>query len=281
MNKFVIHNGEIKPWDQPVIHVNNRGFCYGDGIFESIRVIEGKPCFLDAHCVRYTESLQVFRMEEPMGLNKDSLGSKIEELANLNGLVSGRCRLTIYRKSGGFYSPEKNSTGYTIELEELEENNYILNDIGVNTDIYPEMRKAVNMLSVHKTLNAHFYIMAAIWSQSKGLDNCLIQNERGNIIEASNSNLFIVSNSVLYTPALSDGCLGGVMRAQVINAAIKNQIKVYECSLNPQNLLAADELFLTNAIAGIQWVSTYRTKKYVDRMSRQLVEMLNQEVLSS
>lgn len=274
----LIHNGELKPADQPVIRVDNRGYCFGDGVFESIRVLNGKPCFLEAHFNRYTESLRSFQMDAPLALTLDSLHSQILQLVETNSVRSGRCRLTIYRGYGGQYSPRDNSTGYTLTLTPTNTDRFVLNDVGTEVDIYPEMRKSVNMLSVHKSLNSHFYIMSALWSKGRGLDNCLIQNERGNIIEASNSNLFIVSNSVLYTPSLDDGCVGGVMRAQVINTAIKNQIKVYECSLNPQNLLAADEVFLTNAISGITWVSTYRTKKYVDRMSRQLVEMLNQEV---
>jgi branched-subunit amino acid aminotransferase/4-amino-4-deoxychorismate lyase len=125
-----------------------------------------------------------------------------------------------------------------------------------------------------KTLNCQYYVLASLWSQQRGLDDCLLQNDRGNIIESSSGNLFIVSNGVLYTPSLSDGCVGGVMRAQVINLALANGIKVYECSLNPQNLLAADELFMTNAVQGIQWASTYRTKRYLHRLSATLVDLL-------
>jgi branched-subunit amino acid aminotransferase/4-amino-4-deoxychorismate lyase len=120
--------------------------------------------------------------------------------------------------------------------------------------------------------------MASLWCMERHLDDCLLQNDRGNIIESSSGNLFIVSNGVLYTPALSDGCLGGVMRMQIINLALENGIKVYECSLNPQNLLAADELFFTNASRGVQWVSAYRTKRYAHRMALHLVDLLVKKV---
>jgi len=281
MSNYLIHNGELKPAQEAVLTADNRAFSLGDGIFETIRVLNGKPCYLEAHYTRFCQSLAVLSMEKPVGLTREVLYDKIISLAQQNELRSGRCRLTIYRNTGGVYLPTDNSSGYVITLDEMSENKYILNDIGDNTDIYPDMRKPVSKLAIHKTLNANFYILAALWAKEKGLSNCLIQNERGNIIEASNSNLFIVSNSVLYTPSLADGCLGGVMRAQVINVAIRRNIKVYECSLNPQNLLAADEVFLTNAISGIRWVSAYRTKKYVDRMSRELVEVLNEDVASS
>jgi branched-chain amino acid aminotransferase len=85
----------------------------------------------------------------------------------------------------------------------------------------------------------------------------------------------LVSNGVLYTPGLEEGCLAGIMRMQVINLALNNGIKVYECNILPQNLLAADEIFLTNSIRGINWVSGYRTKRYFNNMSRKIVALLN------
>jgi branched-chain amino acid aminotransferase len=99
---------------------------------------------------------------------------------------------------------------------------------------------------------------------------------RGNILETSSCNLFIVSNGVLYTPGLAEGCIAGTMRMQVINLAIQNGIKVYECAILPQHLLAADEIFLTNAIRGINWIGGYRTKRYSNNMSRKLVALLNE-----
>jgi branched-chain amino acid aminotransferase len=117
--------------------------------------------------------------------------------------------------------------------------------------------------------------MTAIAAKEKNLDDMLLTNEKGVLIESSNSNLFIVSNGVLYTPGLEDGCLAGTMRMQVINLAIQHGIKVYECSIMPQNLLAADEIFFTNAIRGIVWVGGYRTKRYYNSLGRKLQSFLN------
>lgn len=119
--------------------------------------------------------------------------------------------------------------------------------------------------------------MGKLKAREMGVDDLLIQNEKFGIIESTSSNLFIVSNGVLYTSGLDLGCLGGTMRMQIINLALKYNIKVYECNISPQNLLAADEVFLTNAIQGISWVATYRTKEYKKEISEQLVNLLNQE----
>ena len=274
MADHVIVNGDLLPADGPAITVNNRAYHYGDGLFESIRVIDGKPRFLDAHWTRMVESMKALRIDVPQGLDRQRLEEMILDLARRNGITSGRCRLTVYRDSPGHHRPMENTGAYTIELTALADPVYKLNERGLSVDIYAEMRKPVNVLAVHKTINCLYYVMASLWSKERGLDDCLLQNDRGNIIESGSGNLFIVSNGVLYTPSLTDGCVGGVMRMQVSNLALANGVKVYECSLNPQNLLAADELLFTNAIRGIQWVQTYRTKRYTHRMSQQLLDLL-------
>jgi len=280
MTPYVIINGELREGDKPVITLDNRAFHYGDGIFESIRVVRGVPCFLDAHWARLTEGMKVMRIQYPARLDRASMERYLIQLVARCGLQNGRARLTVYRDSPGYYRPQEHTGGFTIELKPVPTEVYQLNDHGLSVDLYPEIRKAVNMLSVHKTLGCQIYVMASLWCMERGLDDCLLQNDRGNIIESSAGNIFIVSNGVLYTPSLSDGCLGGIMRMQVINLALENGIKVYECSLNPQNLLAADELFFTNASRGLQWVGTYRTKRYTHRLAQSLVDMLVKKVLA-
>lgn len=280
MEGAVIVNGELVPKAGQALRLDNRAFHYADGLFETMRVVQGKPCFLDAHWARLVEGLRVLRIERPKGLDENSLSTYIEKLVAECGLPNGRARLTVYRDAPGYFRPRSHEGGFTLELDPVPSPNYILNHEGLTVDLYPEMRKAVNMLSVHKTLNCQIYVMASLWCIERGLDDCLLQNDRGNIIESSSGNIFIVSNGVLYTPSLSDGCIGGVMRMQIINLAIANGIKVYECSLNPQNLLAADELFFTNAARGPQWVSGYRTKRYTHRMALHLVDLLVKKTLS-
>ncbi|MBK8227356.1 MAG: aminotransferase class IV [Flavobacteriales bacterium] len=276
MTEWVDHNGDLHPADEPVLRLDNRAFHFGDGLFESIRVVGGKPCFLDAHWARMSTGADLLRITLPKGFDRQRFGEAVQAIIQKSGIMSGRMRFTLYRGGSGYYRPQTDQGAYTIELKPIEEPHHVLNPNGLLVDIWPEMRKPVNDLSRHKTLNCQYYIMAALWSRARGLDDCLLQNDRGNIIESSAGNLFIVSNGVLYTPSLTDGCLGGVMRAQVINLAIANGIKVYECSLNPQNLLAADELFFTNAIQGIRWAGGYRTKRYTHKMAGALTDLLVQ-----
>jgi len=201
---------------------------------------------------------------------------KIVELANISGITDGgKCRISLDRALGGTYIPETNEISYFIEVYPYEANFFELNSKGFEIDIYQDQKKQNNFLANFKTKNGLLYVMTAIAAKEKNLDDMLLTNEKGVIIESSNSNLFIVSNGVLYTPGLEDGCLAGTMRMQVINLAIQHGIKVYECSIMPQNLLAADEIFFTNAIRGIVWVGGYRTKRYYNSLGRKLQSFLN------
>ena len=274
MSEWVDVNGELHPADEPVLRLDNRAFHFGDGLFESIRVLGGKARFVDAHWARLSTGADLLRITLPPGFDRQRFDDALQAIIQRSGIPSGRLRFTLYRGGEGYYRPQTDQGSYAIELKAIQEERYVLNPNGLLVDIWPEMRKPVNELSRHKTLNCQYYIMAALWSRSRGLDDCLLQNDRGNIIESSAGNLFIVSNGVLYTPSLSDGCLGGVMRAQVINLALANGIKVYECSLNPQNLLAADELFFTNAIQGLRWAGGYRTKRYAHKLAGILTDLL-------
>lgn len=275
---FSILNGSYYPQEQGFIKGNNRAFMYGDGLFESIRIRNGKAMFLDAHIARLLEAAVVMKMEVPVHYDLNYFRKQVQDLIAKNNIQGGaKCRLTLFRNPGGTYVPDDNGVGYVIETYPYAVNEYTLNEEGFQVDIFPELKKPVNKLSIYKTCNSLLYIMAGIYARQNKLDDSLIVNDKGNIIESSNSNLFIVCNGVLYTPALSDGCLAGVMRMQIINIALASKLKVYECSLTPQNLLVADEVFLTNAIRGLQWVGSYKMKRYYNKLIRELVQKLNED----
>lgn len=254
----------------------NRGYLYGDGLFESIRIINGRPINLKNHITRLLEGAKHLKMRVPSFYSIEFFEKHILELAQKSDIkYGGRCRLSLDRISGGTYAPESNEVEYFIEVYSLENNFYTLNQKGLEIDLYMDLKKPKNFLSGYKTKNGLIYVLASIAAKEKGVDDFLLHNENGGIIEATSANVFVVSNGVLYTPGLEEGCLAGTMRMQVINLALENGIKVYECNLMPQNLLVADEIFLTNAIKGVVWVSGYRTKRYVNAISKRFIDLLN------
>ncbi len=273
---YVNNNGEILENSGTTIRSGNRAFLYGDGVFESIRIINGKPINLDNHIKRMLEGAARIKMRPPSFFNLTFFQEKIDELLVKSGIVAGgKCRISLDRASGGTYAPESNEVEFFIEVYPLDNNKFELNAKGKEIDLYTELKKPKTSLSNFKTKNGLIYVMAAISAKEKGLDDYLISNNTGGILESTSANLFVVSNGVLYTPGLEEGCLAGTMRMQIINLALANGIKVYECNILPQNLLVADEIFLTNAISGITWVSGYRTKRYFNNTSRKLIDLLN------
>jgi branched-chain amino acid aminotransferase len=275
--RFAFKNGEFIDADGAIIGLTNRGYRYADGFFETIRVYNGKPLFLEHHFSRILDGLKAYRIERDINFTLQRLEREIGELLVKNEITEGgRVRITFTRAGDGFYLPSSNALDYIIEAIALEQNRFALNEEGRSTELYTDIKKDINRLSVFKNLNSTLYVLASIYARENKLDDVLIQNYKGGIIESTTSNIFLVSNGVLYTPGLEDGPIAGIMRMQVINLALDNKIKIYECTINPQNLLAADELFITNAVQGVQWIGSYRTKRYYNDMAHRVTAMLNE-----
>ena len=189
-------------------------------------------------------------------------------------------RITLTRSGAGFYTPEDSALDIIMMASPLETEAYVLNETGWSTDIYPEMKctPAPLPLQEHRLqpLRPERHL-----GPGQGIGHRLIQNDRMGIIEGTSSNLFLVSNGVLYTPGIDSGATAGVLRAQIINLALTSGMKVYECNLTPQNLLVADEVFLTNAVQGIRWVGSYRTKRYFNGATTDLMNRLNAHIKAS
>lgn len=277
---YVNNNGKIIENTGCTIETGNRGYLYGDGLFESIRIINGAPVNMEVHISRLLEGMAVLKMRIPNYFSAEFFTERIIKLLDhLKIEEGGRVRLSIDRAKGGTYSPDSNEVSYFIEAYDFPNNEFCLNKKGLEVDLFTSVPKQKNIFSNFKTKNGLVYVLGAIEAKERSLDDLLLTNDKGNIIESTNSNVFLVSNGVLYTPGLDEGCLGGTMRMNIINLAIKNNIKVYESSITPQNLLVADEIFLTNAIKGVVWIGGYRTKRYMNNLAKTFVELLNDEYL--
>lgn len=280
MSKFINIDGKIIPEAEISLAPNNRAYLYGDGCFETIKVVKGKPINIENHIARILSGAEILRLRIPSYFSAHYFKIQISELIHhSNHKLGGRARLSFDRSPGGTYMPTTNEVTYTIEFMPDDTDGFALNERGLEVDIYNDIKKPINKLSTIKTKNGLIYVMASIDAQEKQLDDMLIQNEKRSIIESSSSNIFVVSNSVLYTPSLDEGVLAGTMRMTLINLALKAGIKVYECAIMPQHLLAADELLLTNAISGIKWIGGFRTKRYRNEMAKRLTQLLNESLI--
>ena len=279
---YCILDGQLMAASEPLLGPDNRAFRYGDGVFETIRIVRGQVFCFEHHYSRLKSGLGALRIDLQPIFTQRYFEDQITKLIERNQISHGGiARLQVFRGGTGTYKPTLNSASYVLTVVPHSENDFEMNDHGQTVGIFSEIPKTTNKLSNFKTANALTYILAGIYAKEQHLDEALLLNQKGMILEATSSNLFIVSNGVLYTPALEDGCVGGTMRMKVINLALENEMKIYECSLTPQNLLAADEVFLTNSIAGLRWIKSYQNKRYFNKTSRFLTEKLNGLVAES
>jgi branched-chain amino acid aminotransferase len=273
------YNGNLIDESQPLFDINNRGFRYGDALFETIRISDGKPCFFQSHFDRLSGGMQLLEMR--LNLSAEQLLDEVNKLIASNNITQGaRLRITVVRNAGGYYTPETNLSSFVIEAVPLDNNRYGLNENGLTIDLYEKHRKTINELSALKSTNCLTYILAGQYKEAKGYDDVVLLNELGSIAECVSSNLFVGYNGVLYTPSLNQGIVPGVMRQQIIELCREIGIEVQECPLSPQVLHRADEVFLTNAISGLKWVGAYRSKRYFNKVSKMLTEKLNGKVSS-
>jgi branched-chain amino acid aminotransferase len=272
---YINFNGEIFPADSILLTIANRAFKYGDGLFESMRLMKGKLKFPELHAERLQKGMKALKIDGYSQADSWFLKEKVEELARRNKIKHGRLRLTVYRDAEGLYAPTQNKMAYCLEIQPVDEPRYFLNERGLIMDVYTELPKPLNWLSNIKTCNSLTYVMAGIYKQQNKLDDVFLLNQNRFLCEANSSNIFVWYQNHLYTPALSEGCVEGVMRRVVIQLALDNNIPVTEAQINPEILNEADEVFLTNATKGIQWVMGYGVKRYFNRISKALMDELN------
>jgi len=260
------------------LSINNRGYRYGDALFETIKVIGTNILFWEDHYFRLMASMRILRMEIPMTFTMEYLEKQILETVSANGLdtATSRVRLLVHREEGGLYRPETNSIGFIIVVEALESSHYLMNEGPYLVDLFKDYYVSADLLSNLKTNNKILNVVGSIYAKDNDFDNCLILNTSKNVVEALNGNIFSLKGNIIKTPPLTDGCLKGIMRKQVIDIIrTMPELNLLEESISPFELQKADELFITNVIQGIQPVTQYRKKNFGIDLSRSLLSKLN------
>ena len=248
---FVSLNGKLLPSDQPFITADNRSFKYGDGFFETIKVLNGSIQLMAYHFDRIVKSAAILKMDINH-VEKQFLAKEILDVCVKNNCFrSSRVRVSFFRS-------ETNKAEYIIEALPYLENR----KTNFSIDLFPDIQKPINILSNIKTANYLPNVMASMYAQANSLDDCLICNTKGNICDSSKANVFIIKDGTIGTPALNEGCVEGTMRRFLIEKAEVHNIQIIEEGISFGQLMEADEVFLTNAIIGIQSVTRCRNRNF-------------------
>ncbi len=266
---YVIVDGSLVTEDQPVLKVNNRGYRYGDGLFETMLAREGKIVFETYHFERLFEGLQLVQIELSPEINSRQLASEIRTLCEKNNCNEfARVRLSVNRGNGNLSDPHRPQ--YLIECHPINKRSW--NESGLLVDVYPLARKTCDSFSHLKSANYLPYVMAARYAAQNQLDDALVLNIHERIAESSIANVFVVKDGQLFTPPLREGCVAGTVRRWILE-----NYDVKEKGLTLEDILSADEIFLSNAISGIRWVRQCGKAKYQAKRSLEIYEKLQQQ----
>jgi branched-chain amino acid aminotransferase len=261
MNSISI-NGKILPAGEPVLLATNRGYRYGDGLFETMKVVNGNIVLEQFHFERLFSGLSLLKFEIPKLFTAEKLQQEIVHLCRKSECEKlARVRLSIFRGNGGLYDEDK-ALQYIIECWPLNESVNKLNENGLVIDIYPDARKGCDKFSNLKSANFLPYSMAALFAKENKLNDCLVLNTARGIADSTIANVFIIKNGIVITPGLKEGCVNGVMRRYLIEKLRAMSYGLREETVTVSNLEKADEVFLTNAINGIRWVRQFKNKIY-------------------
>lgn len=271
----ICFNGKLLKADEPVLLAANRSYRYGDGLFETIKVSGGKVLLEQLHFERLFSGLLILKYEIPKLFAEERIKNELLELCRENNVDKlARVRLSVFRGNGGLYDNDKKMQ-YLIECWPLSESSTQLNKNGLLIDVYPGARKSCDRFSNLKSANFLSYSMAALYAKEKKLNDCFVLNSEGNVADSTIANIFLIENGIIKTPALSQGCVAGVMRRHLLSILKDAGHTVQETSINEADLIRADEVFLTNAINGIRWVKQFRERVYANNKT---IEIYNQFV---
>jgi len=278
--KWLNYNGKIYKDDTLIIGADNRGLRYGDGLFETMKVKNGQLVLEDEHFARLWKGMKVLQFAIPRHFNPDKLQEEILLLTKKNQHEkAARIRITLFRGNGGLYDSADNFPNYIIQTWQLPEGNGELNSNGLDIGIYTDVKKSCDILSNIKNNNYLPYVMAALEAKKEKWNDAILLNSHGRICDSTIANIFVIKNETVYTPALSEGCVAGIMRKYILDNLAATGFVCNEKEISVDELLNADEVFLTNSIYNIRWVKSINDKTFVDTIIQKIYVALVPTIL--
>jgi branched-chain amino acid aminotransferase len=272
LNTCINFNGKLIDPQTPVATAFNRSLRFGDGLFETMYWDGQRIQNPDFHLDRLFQGLLILQFDLSAGFTRKFISEEINRLCENNApATKARIRLNVFREDGSVLQPVKNKPVFIIESTDLPEQN----GTPLRLTIYNEEKKSTGLLSNLKTNNYLLNILAIQYANKEGFDDALILNSQENCCEASSSNLFMVLRGIIYTPALSEGCVAGTKRRQLLETLPSLGFQVEEAIIKPDMLPEMEEVFLTNAIRGIRPVACIDNKTYQHELTGIVMRLLN------
>ena len=265
MTTWLNHNGKIVEANKPLITAGNRGFRYGDGLFETMKLADGQITLAHYHFERLFNDMQLLELAIPVSFTPSFFLEQITTLCKKNGHGhTARIRLTIFRGSGELFEAADSVPEYIIETFLLEGADG-LNENGLILGVYKDVCKSIGKFACIKSNNYLPYTMAARYAKQQRWNDSLILNSKNAVCESSIANVFIIKEGTVITPGLEESCVAGVMRRHLLATLPGLGYNVKEQTVTLTMLREADEIFLTNAVRGIRWVRNFEDVAYTNK----------------
>jgi branched-chain amino acid aminotransferase len=270
MSIFFSYDGKWHRDGEPVVAADSRGLRYGDGLFETIKVVNGNLLLGEYHFERLFNGMQALCFDIPSFFTADFLEKEIFNLAEKNnhGDVA-KIRLMVFRADGVLGDYKNALPHYIIQTSALS-NDFSLNNTGFSIDVYSHAKKSCDIFSNIKTNNFLPYVMAAMHAKKNNLDDCILLNSSERISDTTIANLFIIKDKKIYTTPLREGCIAGVMRRWLLENIQLEGNSIIETPLSIDDLKQADEAFLTNSIQIVRWVKRFDDVHYGNEQIKNL-----------
>ena len=247
-------NGEFFEREEAKISVFDSGFLLGDGVWEGIRLHNGKLCFLDEHLTRLYDGAKSIDMK--IGKTVKEMKQEIENVLNVNKMKDGvHLRLIVSRgiKATPYQDPKVTISDPTIVIipeykKSISKDGLSLISVDIKRGTSETQDPRINSLSKHNC------IQACIAATEAGGDEALMLDRDGNVSTCNSTNFFMIKDKEVWT-STGKYCLPGITRKNIIEICKENRIKIYEKDFNLEDTYDADEAFVTGTFAGIITVS--------------------------
>lgn len=253
-------NGGMLAAEAASVSIHDRGFLYGDGLFETMRAYAGRVFRLTDHLARLEASAEFLRI--PVPHSRQEFGDIISRLISANDLSDARVRITLTRGTGGkglgFSGGFKPTV--LVEAGPLAARPERLYRQGMSLVVAHLRQNAQSPLPNHKTANFLRYLLARRQAVDAGADDALILNTNGHVAEASVANVFIVRDGEAATPPLDAGVLPGITRKVILEICRKSDVPCAESCFGLNKVHSADEIFLTNSLMEVMPVRSVAGK---------------------
>lgn len=241
-------NGTVLELQDATIGILDRGFLYGDGVFESMRSYRGYIFKLREHLERLYFGLKVLKISVPYEMKV--FEEAIYTLLKINRLSNAYIRVTVTRGVGKRrFLPHRDLKPNTVIITERFKTypSKIYND-GVRLKISGIRQNESSPITRIKSINYLNNILAKVEARQAGFDDALMLNLKGCVAEASASNIFLVKDNRLITPSVDSGILPGITRAVILDIAKKLGLETIQQKIYLSEVYTADEVFLTNSL---------------------------------